>query len=283
MKKSISIEKRKQIAGYLFALPFVIGFCLFMLYPLIQNLIFSFGEIKDGLSWATKFVGFSNYIKLFTEDIKFAPALWNTVQQTFLWTPFTMVFALFLAVLLNRQLKGKGLFRVIFFLPVLLGNGYVMNAASAAISVMGTPDVVLDLLTESFSPELADFISELVTEVLSNLWSTGVQVVIFLSGLQGIPESSMEAARIDGANAFEQFWKITLPLLSPTILLNVVYTVIEGFRSTDNQLGALVVNVFFQDENLEYGAAMGYIYFLVVLVAVGGIFLVMNKVVRYDK
>ena len=283
MKRGLSLEKRKVVAGYLFALPFIVGFLVFMLYPLLMNLNFSFSRITDSTTWATTFVGLDNYIRLFTEDVNFAPALLSTIQQTFLWTPFTLVFALFLAVLLNRNLKGKGLFRVIFFLPVLLGTGYIMNAASGAASMLAMPESVDEFLRETTTPEIADFINKLLTEVLSNIWNTGVQVVIFLSGLQGISESYLEAARIDGANGLEQFWKITLPLLSPVILLNVVYTIIEGFRSTSNQIGQLIVNIFFKDSNLEYGAAMGWIYFAVVLVAVGLIFLIAGKLVRYDK
>lgn len=282
--KRISLEKRSKIAGYLFALPFIVGFCVFMLYPLLLNLKLSLGERIGTVGFNTKFVGFKNYIDLFSSDVKFAPAFLETMKQTFLWTPFIIVFALFIAIILNRNLKGKGFFRVIFFLPVLLGTGYVMQHVGGAATVLALPESVNEFVSVSFSPGLADFINNLLQEVLSNIWLTSVQIVIFLSGLQGISETYYEASRIDGANALEQFWKITLPLLSPVILLNIVYTIIESFRSTDNAIADLIVKTAFgEDPRYEYGAAMGYVYFLVVLLVVGAVFLISRKMVNYEK
>ncbi|MHB8963392.1 MAG: carbohydrate ABC transporter permease [Saccharofermentanales bacterium] len=283
MKRGLSISKRWSIAGYIFVSPFILGFGLFMLYPLISNLRFSFGKITEIVGLQTEYVGFENYIKLFETDVKFAPAFLATIQQTFLWTPFIIVVALFLAILLNRKIKGKGLFRVIFFLPVLLGTGYVMQSVGGAASVLTMPQIVTDFFQNFFSANVAGFIDKLLTQILANMWDTGVPIVIFLSGLQVIPDTYYEAARIDGANGIEQFWRITLPLLSPVILLNLVYTIIEGFRSTDNAIAYLIVNTVFVNARYEYGAAMGWIYFIVVLLAIGIVFLMTRKLVNYEK
>ena len=114
-------------------------------------------------------------------------------------------------------------------------------------------------------------------------WKTGVQIVIFLSGLQSIPESYYEAAKVDNANSWDSFWKITLPMLSPVILLNTVYTMIESFRNTDNKIANLIVKIIFNSADYEYGAAMGWIYFSVTFLIIGFIFLVSRRLVNYEK
>lgn len=278
-----SLERQRSIFGYIFTLPFLIGFCVFMAYPLFKNLTFSFGKITETVGLKTTFVGWKNYIELFTKDIDFLPAFWDTLQATFLWTPFIIVFALFLAIMLNRNIKGKGVFRVIFFLPVLLGTGFIMQSVSGVANILAMPEVVGDFISEYFSEGIAEFIGDLIAAILSMFWSTGVQIVIFLSGLQGIPDSYYEAARVDNANAWDCLWKITLPLMSPTILLNVIYTIVESFSSTDNKIASLIIGHVFDNARFEYAAAMGWVFFVVVLLVVGLIFLVSRKVVNYEK
>ena len=281
--RSFSLERRRAIAGYIFTLPFIIGFIAFLLYPLIQNLILSMGNITEIQGLKTDFIGLEHYKQLFLEDTKFVPAFIETIQTTFLWTPFILVFALFIAILLNRKIKGRGFFRVVFFLPVLLGSGYIMQQLCGAGSILTLPDGFQSFLSYTFSAQIADFFSELIGQIMKVFWKKGVQIVIFLSALQSVPDSYYEAARVDNANGWDCFWKVTLPMISPTILLNAIYTIIENFSSTDNAIGAYIVQTGMKNADFETAAAMGWIYFLVVLVLVGLIFLVSRKAVKYDK
>lgn len=254
-----------------------------MLLPLLINLIMSFSKIVNALNLQMKFVGWNNYIRLFKTDVNFLPAFFDTLKNTFLWTPFILVFALFLAILLNRNIRFKGVFRVIFFMPVLLGTGYIMQQVSGAANILQMPDDIKSMIQYYFSKDLADFFNQLLTQIMKMFWQTGIQVVIFLSGLQSIPDSYYEAARVDNGNNWDCFWKITLPMLSPVILLNLIYTIIDNFRSTDNKIAALIVNMVFKNADYEYGAAMGWVYFTVTILIVGLVFLIMRRFITYEK
>lgn len=282
-KRSFSLERKRSFFGYVFTLPFLVGFLVFMLYPLLKNLSFSFGTIVETRGLVTEWAGWKNYIELFQGDIEFVPAFIETLKNTFLWTPFIVVFALFLAIMLNRNIKGKGVFRLIFFLPVLLGTGFIMQSVGTVSSILAMPDALTEFIADYFSTGIADFFSKLITTILSMFWNTGVQIVIFLSGLQGIPDSYYEAARVDNANGWDCLWKITIPLMSPTILLNVIYTIVESFSSSRNEIANLIITTVFTRSKFEYGAAMGWVFFAVVLLVVGLIFLLSRKVVNYEK
>lgn len=279
----IPFEKKRRLTGYIFTAPFIIGFGLLMLVPLIMTLIMSFGEIYDIVGLKTRFIGFEHYIKLFKEDVTFIPAFLNTIKISFLWTPFIVVFALFIAILLNKDIKGKSIFRVIFFLPVLLGSGYIMLQLDGATNILKMPTAMEEFIAYYFNPSIADFINQLLAQIMNVFWKTGVQILLFLSGLQSIPDSYYEAARVDNANSWECFWKITLPMISPIVLLNVVYTMIDSFRDTNNEIGALIVNVGFDNANYEYGSAMGWVFFAVIGLFTGLVFLISRRLVVYDK
>lgn len=282
-RKRMSREKKRRLCGYVFLSPWLIGFPLFMLFPLFSNLVLSFGKITEVIGLKISFVGWTNYRRLFVESTEFLPAFINTLKITLLWTPFIVVFGLLMAILLNQKMPLKGFFRVIFFMPVLLGSGYIMQQLSPAASVLLVPESAQEMLYYYFNNDIADFMAELLEQILAVFWKSGVQIVIFLSGLQSIPESYYEAARVDNANSWDCFWKITLPMISPVILLNTVYTVIDTFRDTKNEIADLVVRVIFNDANYEYGAAMGWVYFVATSLVVGLIFLIARRFVIYER
>jgi len=283
LKKVLTQEQKRGLSGYVFMLPWVLGFAVLILYPLVLNMRLSLGKINDVVGLKTQWVGLDNYYRLFNENTDFVPALLDTIQKTFLWSPFIIVFSLFLAILLNRNMPGKGFFRMVFFMPVLLGSGYVMQQLGPAANVLLLSENAKVLLRDYFSEGISEFMIELLSQIMSVFWKCGVQIVIFLSGLQSIPDSYYEAARVDNANSWDCFWKITLPMISPIILLNTIFTVIDTFRNTDNKIANLVVSVIFDDANYEYGAAMGWVYFLVTSVIIGLIFLCSRKLVTYEK
>lgn len=281
--KKFSIEKRRSMQGYIFVLPWVLGFLMFLLIPLIISFMLSIGKITELEGLQIKIIGFTNYIDLFKTNIDFVPAFIETMKTTVLWSPFVLVFALFIAILLNQEIKCRGLFRVIYFLPVLLGGGYVFQTIGGSANILQFPEEVKTVIAFYFSDQVAAFIQALISEIIRIFWKTGVQIVIFLAGLQSIPRSYYEAASVDNASSWYTLWKITLPILSPIILLNLVYTLIDSFRDTDNQIASLIVNEVFTNAQYEYGSAMGWVYFIVVFFVVAMVLLFSRKVVHYDK
>lgn len=283
MRKRLTVEKRRSLCGYVFVLPWVLGFLLFLLYPLIQSFVLSISQITDLRGLQLKYIGFFNYEHIFRENVEFVSAFFSTLETTILWTPFILVFALFIAMLLNQKIKMRGFFRVIYFLPVLLGNGFIFQKLGGAASILAFPKEIEYFITSYFNSQIAGFIQQMISEIIRVFWKTGVPIIIFLAGLQSIPESYYEAARVDNASGWYSFWKITLPLLSPIILLNAVYTLIDSFRDTDNKIADLIVKEVFKNTEYEYGSAMGWVYFVVVFLFVCLVLLLFRKAVIYDK
>lgn len=282
-KGTFSLEKRRALTGYVFVSPWIVGFILFMAVPLVTSLIYSFNDVQIQSGVVLNFVGWRNYIDIFTADIGFLPAFGDTIRRTVLWTPFIVVFALVLAMLLNKKIKFRGLFRVIYFLPVLLGTGYVFSRLAVVTEMLIIPESFERGLLYVAGPDGSEAVITLIQEILSVFWRTGVQIILFLSGLQAIPDSLYEAARVDNANSWDMLWKITLPMLSPVILLNTIYTVIDSFRDSSNPLVEYIIKQIFEFSQFDIGSAMGWLYFIVVFIFIGLIFLISRKAVYYEK
>jgi len=220
-----------------------------------------------------EWVGAANYIKAFVWDINFVPMFISVVKSTLVNTPIIIVFSLFIAILLNKKIKFRAFFREIFFLPVVLGSGFIMQE----LIDMGVQQQVIDLSKIILLPQqVLQYLGSNFSAIIQNylnlitllLWKSGVQILLFLSGLQSISKSLYEAARCDSATEWEMFWKITLPMISPIILLNVVYTLVDSFTDINNPIVTYLVNVSIKQFNLEYGAAMGWIYFIFIFIMI---------------
>jgi ABC-type sugar transport system permease subunit len=281
-RKVMSLESKRAMFGYIFCLPFILGILIFTVYPFAMSFILSVSQITALRFLQTKFIGFRNYIELFTVNTDFIPAFLQTIKITLIFTPFVVVLALFIAILLNKNIKGKGIFRVIFFLPVLLGTGFVMAKLGDAANILKAPPAIQNYIYYYFSPSFADILQGLLNDFIRIFWKTGVQIIIFMGGLQAIPESYYEAARVDNANSWDMFWKITLPLLSPMIFLNVLYTLIDSFRDQANPIAQLIVNTVYK-VNYESGSAMGWVYFFIAFTLVGITALSFRRFVFYEK
>lgn len=276
-KKRLSITKREAYTGMFYIAPFFIGTVIFFLYPLISSLILSFGDIdKSQAGFNIKMVGFDNYWSAFFEDVIFVPRFISTVKNTLIDVPLVVVFSLIIAIMLNKITKFSGYFRVVLFLPFLLGTGYVLEY----LFNLGVDAQVLSIQNGNiFSRAVLNYIGEDFVKILDIifgrivkiLWMSGVQILLFLSAIQNISVSLYEAARIDGANEYTTFWKITLPMISPILLLNIFYTVITSFTESTNKVLAYI-----QEQTVRYAAhgfaaAMGWIYFAFVLLLLGAI------------
>lgn len=285
------LEAREARVGYLFVLPWVIGTILFLLYPLCQSFYYMWFNIRiTPLETKFIYVGTGNFTQIWLENPEFPQQLVTYIWQTIIEVPVITVFALIIAMMLNGKIKCKAFFRLIFFLPVIIVSGPVMNmlASQGASSI---PAMNTQAITNALGTFLPMSVSTAISEIFSNmitiLWYSGVQILIFLSALQKVDPSLYEAAKMDGGSGWECFWKITLPTIKPFILLNAVYTVIFLSGNEQNELINMIKNAMFsgtKEKGYGYASAMAWMYSVVVTLIVLTFFLLLgNKKDVYDR
>lgn len=274
--KSGKLEKRYAKMGYIFMIPWFIGAAVFLAYPLGSSLWYSLNNIRNTpLGSIFTFVGQGNFTQILIQDPDFLIQLVDYLTSTIISTPIIVVFALIIAMMLNMKIKGKGFFRLIFFLPVIIVSGPILGmlTAEGAGSVSAIDTQSINAAISSVLPSmLADPISDVFGNMITTLWYSGVQILIFLSGLQKIDKSIYEAAKIDGGSGWECFWKITLPNLKPLILLNTVYTIVFISSNSSNPIIMLIQESMFsgtKEKGYGYASAMAWLYSVVVLLLVG--------------
>lgn len=279
IKKS-NYEKQKSRTGYIFLAPWMLATAVLLIYPIIFSLSLSFSDIENYVTYSLDFIGIENYREAFAVDDNFLWALINITTDMLANTPMIMIFSLIVAVMLDRDIKCKGVFRLIFFLPVLLGTGYIMKQLLAQDVQNDSMELARGLLlpqsVQSYiGPKITGYATEFFNRITLVMWKSGVPIVLTLSGLQTISPSLYEASRIDGASEWEIFWKITLPMITPILLLDAVYIIIS-YAMDDSPLLSYIVNQAFYHTKFEYAAAMGWIYFAVVLALLGIVFLILR-------
>lgn len=298
MKKSFFGNKKGK-TGFLFILPWLIGFLTFYLRPLFNSVVYSLSDVylaASGLK--TEFLGLNNYKYLFLEDASFTRDLLGAIGAAFYRLPLILVFSLFIAILLNKPFKGRLFFRGVFFLPIIIASGYVISVIngsanaemlSAAISsdadngaaAMMTVDSIKNILLQlGVSEQVQEALLSYVSNIFNMLWYSGIQILLFLASLQGVSGQLREVAQMEGITEWQYFWKITLPMISPAILLNIIYTVVDGFTDTSN---ALMKKIHSATLAMQFSnsAAMAWTYFAVILVIIGLIFLIVGRYVFY--
>lgn len=302
----MSYEKKKGLYGYGFVALWFIGALMFFIVPLLQSFYYSFhnvapevGEVSvtalvDNLTGEKNI--FLNYKTAFMTDPKFRQYLVEVLQDMALSLPVIVVFSLFVAIIINQKFRGRTFARAVFFLPVIIATGPVYaiitgdletsgNNSAEQFSTMFEADMVDQLLEfvgiYGFGDTFTEMLTTITSDILNLVWKCGIQIIIFLSALQGIPPSAKEAAAIEGATSWEFFWKITLPYISPMIVVNIVYTVIDSFTDPTNEVMGRLLEI---QSEWRYGlsAAMAWSYFGIILVVLGIIFAIMNKLVWYD-
>ncbi len=281
LKRFFTMERRRSMEALIFLAPWLIGLCLFFIGPISTSIRLAFSEIVKMNGFVMGFVGLENFQHIFFYDINFVPMFLQTVTDTLLNTPICIVFSLVIAILINRPMRGRGFFRAAFFIPVLLGAGYVMKqmlGMGADGTTITTGIVVPELIADLLGHQLTDFLQGVLDRITVVLWKSGVQIVLFLAGLQGISTSLYEAARVDGATEWEMFWKVTLPMISPVILMNLVYTIVAFFTDATNPIIDYIYEMSFTNQQFGYGAAMSWIYFAFALIMCG---VTMGVVGRY--
>ena len=274
--------RRNWMYGYLFISPWLVGVFVFVFYSILNAFNFSLNTIRitpRGILLTS--VGLKNYADIFVKDMFFVQRLLNFGLDVLLQMPIIVSFALMMSLLINGKIKFKGLFRTIFFLPVIIATGPVMNELTRQ-GVASVPMVNQSFIVTVIGTILPEFIVEPITTLFSSLililWSTGVQILIFLAGLQKVDPAQYEAAKIDGASAWECFWKITLPVMRPLVLLNTMYTIVAMATSGNNDVVALIyTNMFSSDRGYGFASAMAFMYTIVILLILGLFFLILRQ------
>ncbi len=290
-------ERRKSMYGYGFLALWMIGTLKWFLIPLIKSFFYSFNNVQpDTGGMRIEWAGIDNYKFAFMSDPDFRTLLVEVLKDVIPDTALILIFSLFIAVILNQKFKGRTFARAVFFLPVIIATGPVYSIINGDMSTTGSSDASqfstmfeTDLVAElmnflgiyGLSDSLTKTIQTVTTDVFGIVWSSGIQILIFLAALQNIPPSSREAAQIEGATAWEYFWKIILPYVSPMILANLIYTIIDAFNSPTNQVMARILSV---QSDWQYGtaAAMAWSYFAIIMAGLGIIVLIMNRFIYYE-
>lgn len=294
-KKQLTEIQRRARAGKLFILPFIIGFVCFYLQPLAISIYYTFLNMQPakGGGVSLDWVGLANYQYLFNSETEFWQQLVNTLTSMLKNTPVIIVFSLFISVILNQNFKGRFVARAIFFMPVVVTSGIVIkiiqgdtfysNVESDASSTIFQAAGMADVLEGMNLPEsVIEWFTSVVNQVFDTLWKCGVQILLFLASLQSVSPQLYEAAKMEGATGWETFWKVTFPNVSPIILVNLIYTIIDSITDANNGLMSHINATAFS--NLMYSRACleAWIFFIILLVIVGIIFLVGNRVVFYQ-
>lgn len=291
-----SLEGQQAIAGYIFVLPFVIGFVFFFLYPFVQAIQFSLSDLKvTTTGYTLKYLALENYRKALFVHPTFVRNLVGVLGKMLAEVPVIIAFSFFAAVLLSQRFTGRLLARLIFFLPVILGSGIVLRieqwdlmhslleTGGAEGGGMFGPQVA-DVLVQFRLPEsMVTYIVSAVQQIPRIIRSSGIQMVIFLAGLESIPSSLYEASEIEGASGWESFWMITFPMLTPLILTNVVFTIIDSFTAPDNALVNMIQDGAFANLGFGQSMAMTIMYFAAIAVVLAIVMKAVSKGVFYHE
>ncbi|MBE6658424.1 MAG: sugar ABC transporter permease [Ruminococcaceae bacterium] len=306
-KKASSLDARKSRAGWLFVLPFIIGFVIIYAPIVYDSILYSFTKINivTGGGFRLTWVGLENYQEALFVDATFVQTLTAGIQQLIFDIPAIVIFSLFMAVMLNEKMVGRAAFRAIFFIPVILSTGlidkidqqnqmlqYMENTSSMdmgdggaeqSAQIISAMDVQRLFRNMVIGEELLNYVVGLVNDIYDIVNRSGVQMLIFLSALQSISPAIYESCQIDGATTWETFWKITLPMISPMILVNTVYTVIDSFTSADNQVMTYIDQVYDQPSGNVLSSAMSWMYFIIVMLIIAAVAGVLSAYTFYQR
>lgn len=295
-----SLDRMQKKTAYLFIAPFVIGF-LFLFIPMISKTVFfAFNDFAiTGDGYTTTFVGIRNFYQALMVNPDFKPQIIYALKSLVTEMPTVLVLSLFIAVILNMKFKGVTAVKAIFFVPVLLATGIVIKVEQTSGIMSSLQDIaavstgtdidaaeftglISVLKRVNLSPQIMEIIVSAADGIYNVLNACGVQIFIFLAALQTIPTALHEAASVEGCTAWEFFWKVTLPMLSPIILVNSFYTVVDIFTKPTNTFFNFTDRVAFSDNNFGASTAMTLMYLALVAVILALIYFVFRKKIYYE-
>ena len=290
-----SYTQQKALWGFIYILPWLLGFLFFFLVPMITSLRYSFSKVEvNATGIKVMHVGFSNFVEALTVNTSFNRTLTEAVVNMVVNVPLIVIFSLFLAVLLNQKFVGRSVARSIFFLPVILASGIILqlesesliqtlaqSAGSGSMNDFGSFQLERMMLRAGVNETIVSYLTGAVDRIYQIVSQSGVQILIFLAGIQTISPSLYEASTMEGATGYEAFWKITFPMVSPLILVNMIYTIIDSFSRND--MTELIRTTGFTNLNFGLSSAMAWMYFVaigIILAISSGI--VSRRVFYYD-
>jgi len=298
-KLSLTLEGKNAITGYLFLIPFIVGFVAFMFFPIAESLRMVFSDVRidtEKQGFSMTYVGLANVIRVVAVDPEFNRFLVEEIGRMLLIVPAIIIFSLFVALILNQEFKARGFVRAIFFLPVILSSGVMIGLETNNSLLNNMADIIKEgnlmkssvtkvlediLVAEGAASDFMSYIFRIINQIYNIAMASGIQIIIFLSALQTIPPSMFEAAKIEGATAWECFWKITFPMVSSLILVNIVYSVVDYFIRTDNRVMDKINMTTLKMLNFSFGTAMAWVYFLAVISIIGVAMAIISKRVYY--
>ena len=304
-RKNISLDRKKAKAGWMFVMPFILGFVLIYLPIIKDSIVYSFSKITIATS---EWVGFENYVAVI-KNTTVMQTLVTSLKDLVLDIPAIVIFSLFMAVMLNQKMLGRAAFRAIFFIPVILSTGLIDSinvnnsgmiddmqtgmdtgaTGSSASDIIQSADIAKLFSSMQIGTGMVNYVTNLVNEIYDIINRSGVQMLIFLAGLQSISPAIYESCSIDGATAWETFWKITFPMISPMILVNSIYTVIDSFTSSDNKMMTMIYDTFngkgpiTNSGSRAISSAMGWMYFLIIIGIISVVAAVMSAYIFYQR
>ena len=281
VKTKSKLKRREAAMGYLFTFPWIIGAAVLLIYPIVLSMLLSLHDStsRGGLTLG-RFTGIQKYVEILQLYQDFPTDLGTLIVKMILSVPVIVVFALLMAMLLNLPLKGKGIFRTIYFLPVIVVSGPVMaqlTGEASSITAVDTSSINM-ILNDVLPGFIASAVGTVFSTIITILWYSGVQILIFLAALQKIDNSLYEAAKMDGGSGWECFWKITLPTIKPMMLLNAIYTIV--FLSQDTNSNVIITRIedyrFNPRGMFSRTSALGWMYSVVILLLIGVAFLLLK-------
>jgi ABC-type sugar transport system permease subunit len=282
-----SYETKKKYAGYWFILPWIIGVISFFFIPMVQAVFYIFNNIEIGEKVSFQYAGNKNLIAVFLEDPEsirlIATSLWTTLAESFL----IVTVSLFIAILLNQSFVGRAMSRTIFAIPIIVSSGILMAvfkedlfvssvAQSGDNSIFQTATLQMALGNLNIDPRIIAQLSSMVGQILDIIWKSGVEIFLFLGGLQSIPKQLYEVSNVEGATGWQIFWKVTFPLVSPFVLLNAVYSIIDSFTYYLNPV-MQKVSKYFTEIHYSYSTTLAVVYFVFVLLLIGVVSLAISR------
>jgi len=303
--KRLTFNEQRKLSYWIMLIPFLAGFLLIFTGVYINSLFYSFMNVRllPAGGFEQIWTGFSNYLFLLREEPNYMLNIQSSLVEMVMFTIFITIFSLFIAVLLNRKMPGRAFFRAMFFIPVILATGFIARADMQSMvmsaietrlgSETGATAVGTGLFSQwnvrellfslNFSPMLTNTVTIAARRIVDIINGSGIQILIFLAGLQSISPSIYESANIDGASGWETFWLITFPMITPLVLVNAIYTIINFLTMPTNAIMLQIESYRMRPGGMGVASAMAWFYFLVVLICLGIAALILSRIMFYQQ
>lgn len=286
-KRVKGVESLRRRYGYSFVAHWVIGLIAFFFVPVIYSLCYAFSDVSvESTGFTMEFVGFKNFSESLFENPDYLDQIRDSIGSMFYSLPMVVALSLILAVLLNQKYRGRTIMRIIFFLPVIIESSVILrllsdpsiNAPIFNLSTDGQGIMNYDKILGNLDlpPQIIEFLTLFLSNAVSLTWSCGVQIILFLAGLQSIPASLYEVSKIEGANKWEEFWQITVPMLRHVLSLVIIYTMISKFTAANNPIMETSIGLM-RDNFYSEASAMLWFYFVIVLAVIGLVLFLYNR------